>query len=343
MRKNVLDSILSSSHSIEEVREAIHREKSQFRLIRMLMYVRSRLNLSGTATDEIYIIRNGKMFIRSDRELKEAIDYSHAREVEAMLKEELISRVRKKVAGKRVLFPEGLDLVAPTSERNFVGDVPLFTSYKLSKNNFIGVYWRDEWGTHDFDLSFCSFSGAEFGWHSNYKDGENKIIFSGDMTKAPYGATEMFHIEREVPDGVFYVNRYWGKVGSRLRLFFGQGTPVMGKTYGEFGGEEFSMDPMDVRLQADMVSEKREQMVGVVMDSRFYFCNLQTSESAISCARLYPLEKVFGHKIASVVNLRDLLLEAGAVEYKKGENAGEPDFDLRLTQGLRPTLIGLFS
>jgi hypothetical protein len=83
-----------------------------------------------------------------------------------------------------------------------------------------GIYWKNEWGAHDLDLSAVDENGNRVGWGqgSGYRPG--RIAFSGDIIKAPNGAME-FLTSSSSSYGLF-VNIFSGKIGCEGELLVGQ-------------------------------------------------------------------------------------------------------------------------
>ena len=60
-----------------------------------------------------------------------------------------------------------------------------------------GIHW-DNIDSHriDLDLSIISTDG-KIGWDSAYRNDDRSILFSGDITDAHKGATELFYIKKQ--------------------------------------------------------------------------------------------------------------------------------------------------
>ena len=82
-----------------------------------------------------------------------------------------------------VKFPSQYVLTCPTSEKNFIGNFPMGTHVSMGPNSVMGIYWRNDWGTRYFDLSFISIYNTKIGWNSSFYDEQQNVIYSGDMKK----------------------------------------------------------------------------------------------------------------------------------------------------------------
>lgn len=252
-----------------------------FKVIKLLEMIKLRKIQAEQCLERSFLIRNGKIWHDKDAMVPYPTDFEAIgrRLLEHLIV--LISQVRPKYDGRktRIKLPN-CTLVCPSSEKRFVGNLPMGSYYDLKdKDNYFGIYWRNEWGTHDFDLSFIH-DGRKIGWNARYvekHDEEFSCVFSGDMTNADPEATEMLYFGGEAPDGTIYVNRYSGEPGSQYKLFFGQDKC-------EGFGKNYMVDPNSIVLEDMMVSDIREQMVGQVIDNRIYFLNLGTCNKAISTA-----------------------------------------------------------
>lgn len=352
-RGDVLSHVLDYGEYPDRVRQAVKEESSPYRLVRVLGYLQMMVNEPEAAQ---YLIRNGKTFIRDLKERRgKVISASTAQKLIPILKEEIVARLRKNVEGKSVRFPDDVRLAAPTSEKNFVGNFSFMTSFEIKSSAFIGVYWRNEWGTYDFDLSYIDVNtGKKIGWDASFYDKKAAVVFSGDMTNADPEASEILYFRRNVTDGFIFVNRFNGQVGSRFRLFFGKGLPLESAGSKQsrqarkksvpgswISGTEFKVNCMDIRLEAELISDIRQQLVGFIVDGCFYFMTLGLGESIVSSSMLqYPLDAALNTRCHSAVDLRNLLIEAGAIETQDSEVKVDIDLTSRIID--RTSLINLF-
>jgi len=131
--------------------------------------------------------------------------------------------IGKNIKGKRFYIPEGIMYAVPTSQKNFIDNIPMYTRYKMDKNSIIGIHWTNsEDGRVDLDLHYTS-KNIHVGWNSRFDSKEN-ILYTGDLTDAPTpkGATEAFYIKDTLKDdfGMISVNNYSGNPGL-FELFIG--------------------------------------------------------------------------------------------------------------------------
>ncbi len=137
-----------------------------------------------------YQIRNGKSFAH----VKKANHGEHLQYNLQVILGEVKSRIYKKHGEKlTVLMDYSIDYALPTSEKAFIGNIPIGTKITpniTSETNAlnIGVYWENAFGVRDLDLSSIDMNGRKIGWNAEFINEE--ITYSGDITDAPKGATE---------------------------------------------------------------------------------------------------------------------------------------------------------
>lgn len=267
-----------------------------FKIVRLIQMLNIRQKQNQNRDNRVFFIRNGKTYV------KDAYPSMPLwlLEVKNKLRNRLVKLVRPQVEGKFIKFPENIVLTVPVSEKKFFGNIP-FGSYAhfADADNFFGVYWRNEWGTRDFDISFVDKNGYKIGWNAGYNS--HGIVFSGDMTNADPEATEMFYIKKGMPDGTIYLNRYHGSDGSKYQLFFGQQHIKNLKL-------NYMVDPNNISLRVDGVSDSAQQIVGQVYNNKIYFLTTGLGNTRVSNKATNELSNM----LDSYMDLKELLLNAGA-------------------------------
>lgn len=290
-----------------------------FKVIKLLEMIKLRKIQATNNYDRMFIIRNGKVWVDKDTKVPYPCDFDHIGMKLLNRLVELMKEVHTKMAiyrddndPIRIKLPN-CELMCPSSEKKFVGNLPMGSYYTLADHdNYFGIYWRNEWGTRDFDLSLIS-NGRKIGWNANYHD--NGVVFSGDMTNANPEATEVLYIPNSCPNGTIYVNRFSGDQGSQFRLFFGQDKC-------EGFGCNYMVDPNSIILEDTLISDIREQMVGQVIDNKIYFLNLGTGNRTVSIVKDTNYVKA---QCEAHIALRPIL---EAVGYKIVDE--NPDIDLSI-------------
>lgn len=208
-----------------------------------------------------YVIRNGKAFYRE----------SVIREVNDEILAEILSVIASKVPKvESVALPKGIELAMPTSEKNFVGDIPLGSYIDCAeKNTMIGIYWRNEWGARDLDLHVRTIDGNSIGWNASFRDGQ-KIFFSGDMTNANPEASEVMWFQNKPVNSIVSVLEYQGGTKYHYDMFIAQESAT-NFTRG------YMVDPRNIIYKARMEFENKiDVTLGFFKDNKFVFhsCNV---------------------------------------------------------------------
>lgn len=326
LQKGFWETVISEEKSIDEVVSRLP-ELDNFRKVRILQAIRVALFSNETA--KVYNIRNGKVFTRCDY----APDYDREYLIELLpiFENSLIESLSKKAC--KVKFSPNFNLTLPSTEKSFVGNFPFGSSIKFEKNAVVGIFWKNEWGCHDFDLSFISRKGERIGWNAGYKS--SNVIYSGDMTNAdPYAVESMF-IKNYCEDSTVFVNEYRGDTRTKFRLFFAN------EEMNPSDIKNHMVDPNNIKLDTMVeVDNERQKNVGLIHENTFYFMDLCSGGRPISYWSKH--EKAFIETMCDrtkcFVDLRSTLLKAGFVEVSEN---GTPDIDF--TNPQKDAIINLLS
>ena len=234
-------------------RDKLFCEASIFKLVQMY-------NVLNNPTG-YYVIRNGKAFYKE----------SSKRKVSKVLLNHLMIHIVSKVPKvESVTLPEGIELAMPTSEKNFIGNIPLGSTVNCAeKNTMIGIYWRNEWGARDLDLHVRTISGNSIGWNSSFSI-NGKVVFSGDMTNADPEATEIMWFKNQPVDSIVSVLEYNGNDRYVYDIFIAQESATDFK-------KNYMVDPRNIIYKTQMTFEnKRDVTIGYFKDNKFVFhsCNI---------------------------------------------------------------------
>lgn len=311
-----------------------------FKALTLMQTIREKTLAQNGNYKNMYLIRNGKMFVKDNNKdfINNCSDVNYYTSLYQWLESYVISKLSKKACV--VKFPENYVLTCPTSEKNFVGNLPFGTYYEMGEENFFGIYWRNAWGTNDFDLSFTDLNGDKIGWDAEYKYDKNRVMFSGDMVNADPEATEVLYCDVMMPNGVIKVNRFRGEEGSKFKIFFGS-QKIRHKNF----HRGYMVDPNCIKMEDMLISHNREQSIGIINDGKAYVINIQTGNKQSTHCNPADMYNIFAIKAKSFINLKDILLKAGFKEYdeKKVDEYNENNTNiLDLTQLNKDTLISLF-
>lgn len=237
-----------------------------------------------------YVIRNGKAFY------KESVE----RETSARVLNHLLTAIVSKVPDvEAVALPKGIELAMPTSEKNFIGDIPLGSYVECSeKNTMVGIYWKNEYGAKDLDLHVLTTGGNTIGWNSHYRD-RDSVLFSGDMTNANPEATEVMWFKKEPPDSIVSVCRFCGESKYYYDMFIAQ-EAATSFTKG------YMVDPRNVIYKARLKFEdKRDVTLGFFKNGKFVFHSCNVGNNVVPTTYR---EKILQHLMnCEYLTLRDVL------------------------------------
>ena len=235
-------------------RERLFAKTNIFKLVQMY-------NVLSNPTG-YYVIRNGKAFYKDT--VKRDVS-------QKLLLELLLAIVDKVPAVSSVSLPEGIELAMPTSEKNFIGDIPIGSYINCAdKNTMIGIYWRNKWGARDLDLHCRTINGSTIGWNADYQQADKAIVFSGDMTDADPEATEVMWFKNKPQDSIVSVSEFSGLANYKYDLFVAQEDAT------DFG-MSYMVDPRNIIYKAEMsFTNKRDVTLGYFRDGKFVFhsCNI---------------------------------------------------------------------
>lgn len=171
-----------------------------YQLIRYYNILTSSITQNGKSFPYVYKIRNGKTFVKEEEKHKN-ISLLFGR------RNSVLSAIKKKYdfTGKKFYIPKNQKIGMPTSEKNFIGDIPFGSSITMDKKFNFGIYWQGRPNQHiDFDLSFVEESGKVSSWNRYYSI-EDSLYFSGDMTSLNKNgfASEVFAVKDSSISGFF--------------------------------------------------------------------------------------------------------------------------------------------
>ena len=187
----------------EKILETGLKKVNIFRKIRLAYALKFR---TKDVSSILYRIRNGKGWAKEFSFNKQ----SEAKRVLQIVLNSLIRDIKKNAAGKKIYIPENINYTLPATEKMFTGNIPSGSYVSVPKDMIFGVHWKNVKGQMiDLDLSLISADAGKIGWDADYRSEARDILFSGDITDAPNGATELFYIKRQRENAaILFVNYY---------------------------------------------------------------------------------------------------------------------------------------
>lgn len=232
--------------------------RDKFKYLNLLEYK------SLQQTMDAFVIRNGKVHLKENRKVH---NLSIIEKTTEMVLSSLANDFQH-LKDKNILMDKDVDYGLPVSRKQTIGNLPFGTEVSVENASISsGVYWHNDWGSYDLDLSTIDDNGNRTGWgrYSGY-DKTNSVKFSGDMTSAHNGAME-FMTSSDVDYGLF-VNIFSGKVGSGFEL-------VVGKNAKDRWIENAIIREKDVL-------KSRGNVIGFVKNNKFIVYNGRINNSMVS-------------------------------------------------------------
>ena len=331
---------------------------TNFKLIRLIQTLVEKTVLlmacmenNGVAENKnMYIVRNGKVFFKNS-EMKYNPEQicniiNVLKILKTAIKSKLIENLKSNIEeGKTATYIplEGLNIACPVSEKNFVGNYPNGSFYEVKDNNILGIFWKNEWGTRDFDLSFQDINGNRVSWNTSYYNrGSNNsdVVYSGDMTDANPHATECIKFSNTTQNGIFAINRYNGSEGSKFEMFMSQSEMF---DHNKVKTLPYMVDPNTIVFKTDCISDKAQKMLAILCDGKVYLSNLSVGNGIVahynhtSPADIY---NIYVLKSQTVLMMYQLLEEAG---YKKVDDETKDENTVDFRTATKADIIALFS
>lgn len=194
-------------------------------LVKIMNAISTRTNMGAVGKPGVFNIRNGRSYCKANAFKglpKESINVLN-NEFDWLL-DRLTQRLKKTLEGKTFYIPDYVEYTVPTTEKQFVGNIPWGTVFsgKKGDSTTVGIQWinpnDNEWV--DLDLHAFTADGRHFGWNSSYYSFGGECVYSGDMTNAPapLGAAEAFWVRGMGVPVFFDVSKYRGPDKMKFKL-----------------------------------------------------------------------------------------------------------------------------
>ena len=299
LKKNILDCLTDENVDINLA--SLQEELDNITIFREIRIINGILyRLKGTE-NIVYKIRNGKSYVKKLNDPKtkyiERLEYLYK-----IIYNHLKNRISLKVKDKIIYIPDNITYAAPTSEKQFNGNIPEGSYLEIPRGEDLvyGVHWANilngvnqessyygemsRRGSEErVDLDLKQMNKSEiFGWDASYRSKSGNILFSGDVTDAPNpnGATELFYVDKNYGYGAFLIT---------LNMFTGnsQDVPfefVIAKGDGTDIRKNYVINPNNILEKMDMIIKKseRQMVVGFISIGetiKFYFNDFSAGAS----------------------------------------------------------------
>jgi hypothetical protein len=302
-----------------------------YALFKALSALHSRMN---GQTDFTYRIRNGKSWVvsKGDDMKYYMSTWEHNYSI-------ILSALQKRfehLVGKKVYQPEFVKYSLPTSEKMFVGNIPTGTRF-YAENMAVGMYWENDWGARDLDLSGLNI-GGKIGWNASYGEGGGKLIYSGDITNAPNGAVEYLYAKKQLREPTLVnMNVFSGSQNSGYQIIIGAGDEV---------SKDYMMNPNNLMVQIRTEAVQKQMVLGMLIPKKKGQCFvlLNFGQGSLNVSRRNDLSMTSLSALYQQWNkpltLKKVLKYIGCVFVDKPEDA---DIDLSIETLEKDSFTRLFS
>lgn len=216
----------------------------------------------------VYRIRNGKSWTKKNTSTS----------VNELNYDFILNYLKSKynLSGKKMYFPKDVEFALPTSEKMFVGNIPTGTRF-YGERLAIGIYWENDWGAYDLDLSGLNIAG-KIGWNASYNQNEGQLMYSGDMTSAPKGAVEYLYANRGFVAPTLVMNNVFsGSSDCGYKIVIGKGDAI---------SYDYMMNPNNLFAEAKCNSVQKQTILGILLPKEgrqcFVLLNFGAGHSHVS-------------------------------------------------------------
>jgi len=297
------------------VKEDLHwlNNATPFALFKALSTCYTRSNGQDTF---VYRIRNGKSWVKEGTFKKDIVDANY----KFILK---YLKHKYPLDARKVFLPKNVDYALPTSEKLFVGNIPTGTRFR-GKKMAVGMYWRNDWGARDLDLSGLNI-GGKVGWNASYKQSKGSLMYSGDLTDATNGAVEYLYAKTGLTEPTLVMNNvYSGQDDCEYKIIVGKGDKI---------SRDYMMDPNKLFAEIKCKSVQLQTILGIFIPDgdkqSFVLLNFGAGHARVSGRGEITkiATKALYQQWANAIGFKDILKELGAEIVDKKEDA---DFDFSL-------------
>jgi hypothetical protein len=313
-------------------------EANIFRCIRLAYALNYRLSNPESI---LYKIRNGKGYAKEfkydlvENFINDFIYYD--------IKNHIVQRINDKVKDKKIYIPDYIEYALPTTEKQFVGNIPAGSCIKSSMEDFLlGIHWFNmNEDRIDLDLSMLS-SNGKIGWDRNYYNHDRSVMFSGDITDAPKpnGASEFFYINRNNEEGYLLSINLFNHSTENIIPF----TLIIGKEKVFDLERNYMVNPNNIVTKIECSVDKQQKYLGYLTTedgvNKFYLDDIKmgkmrTSENTESSKHTQNYMKNY---FKSIPTLNDILNLTDCILVKERD---ECDIDLSPESLEKDTIINL--
>lgn len=191
--KSFLEKATDNSVSIEIFEKNI-KTLTNLQLFRLYSGINAAKNGS-----KYFLVKTGNLGINENRKSNNSAILNVKKNI---LRVEIANRFKNDKI--KVILPEDITIALPTSYKNFIGNLPYFSSVPIKDEGSIGIIWHSKC---DYDLSGITDKSQAIGFWGDTK--WDDIFYSGDVrSPGKYGAAEYLAYGKNSPNFNIYVNLF---------------------------------------------------------------------------------------------------------------------------------------
>lgn len=239
-------------------------------------------------------------------------------------------------SGKKFYIPKNVEYALPSSEKMFVGNVPVGSRF-YAKRLAVGVYWENAWGARDLDLSAVNI-GGKVGWNASYNQNRGALMHSGDITNATNGAVEYLRSNgKNIEPSLVMNNVFSGDENSGYKIIIGKGEKI---------SREYMMQPKNLFVDIKTEMIQKQVILGLIMmrNEKQCFVLMNSSQGNKSVSSYNDVAKAtiqaLYEKFQNFFTLNDLIELLGGEVVKSNDESVDYNFSLEDIQ--KDSFISLF-
>lgn len=312
MPEDYLNSITSKLKNRETInKKRLNEELDKVNIFRKIRLAYALKFRTKDVDSILYKIRNGKGYATEF----DFTEKNKARKTLDIVIDSIVKDVGKNVKGKKIYIPDYINYTLPATEKQFTGYFPSGTYVSIPRDMIFGIHWKDvKRNRIDLDLSLLSPEIGKIGWDSDYRTEDGDILFSGDMTEAHNGATELFYVQRQTKKAlILFVNYYNFKKEIEVPFKI-----IVAKEKATDFKMNYMVNPNNLISVAESKINQRQKILGLLIsttnENKFYFTETYLGRSITSYGSDFAenARKYLFNFYENTISLRDILEKSGA-------------------------------
>ena len=269
MKVGFFETILSDVSLIPQLSEKL-KDCSNFKKVLLLQTIMVR---QKELDMRFFGIRNGKLWAKEEK----MVAKNHYSILYSTIYQSLVDTLSSKATS--VKLPKGVKLTLPTSEKSFIGNYPLGTSFDLTgTDTIVGIHRLAKDAAGYLDFSLTTSTNEKIGWDDNFKNEECTILFSGDICdpRRSKEVAELFYCKEGFKGAyILKVNNYERDETVPFKFFIAQEVISNLK-------KNYMVNPNNIKFTIDLAMESKEQSIGVINSDKLILATFRTGNKTIA-------------------------------------------------------------